>query len=508
MTDFADVDYDIHEYARQLGYTDELTKGDHSDPNAVRATSNPGVSRRELLKRGGVGAAAVAGLGALAGPAAAAPSAADQFSGTLRVISLGVEWPTGAQQQAEKDLGFKFNIQLMGTNAQVQKAITDADSFDIGGLYNYQYFQVWPTGNMAPVDTRRIGAWRSLYPLFTKGRLNPANRRATTGQGNAPYRVMFVDPSGNLGLPRTTEGPRTNRQIVAWWNAATNRAFNGKPMPRYIVGPPAHFNMDSMGYNGDIITKAPANVSWAELLNNRWRGRVALLNDPGILTQDAGNAVQALGLMKFKDLGNMSRAEMDRLFKILTTYKKRGHFRAFWSTFNESVNLLSSKEVVIESMWSPAVALLVAQGVNCRYAFPKEGMRGWCSATGITKSANANADRQKAAYDYINWMYSGYLGALIMRQGYYIANGRQLRSWINSGKNTFGFTGKEVDFWYDGKAASSDLPGITGQVGDIKKGQRRDGGSLQARGTRYSSWNSFFTNNVYQVKKVNDFLSA
>ena len=46
---------------------------------------------------------------------------------------------------------------------------------------------------------------------------------------------------------------------------------------------------------------------------------------------------------------------------------------------------MASKEVVIESMWSPAVALLVAQGVNCRYAFPKEGMRGWCSATGIPK---------------------------------------------------------------------------------------------------------------------------
>ena len=231
--------------------------------------------------------------------------------------------------------------------------------------------------------------------------------------------------------------------------------------------------MDSMGYNGDLLTKAPGAVSWAELLNNKWKGRVALLNDPGILTQDAGNAAQALGLMKFKNLGNMTRGEMDRLFKILTTYKKRGHFRAFWSTFNESVNLLASKEVVIESMWSPAVALLVAQGVNCRYAFPKEGMRGWCSAQGITaRPPTTTPNGGRPSYDYLNWMYDGYLGALIMRQGYYIANGRQLRSWINCPKNTFGFTAKEVDFWYDGKVASSDLPGITGQVGDIKKGQR------------------------------------
>jgi putative spermidine/putrescine transport system substrate-binding protein len=500
--------FDPQEYAEQLGYTDELTKGDFSDPTAIRAETKSGMSRRELFKRGGVGAAAVAGLGALAGPAAARTTASDAFTGTLRVISLGVEWPQGAQQQAEKDLGFKFNIQLMGTNAQVQKAITDADSFDVGGLYNYQFFQIWPTGNMVPVDTRKLTAWKDMYPLFTKGRINPANKKATTGQGNAPYRVTFVDPDGSTGLPKTAEGPRTNKQIVQWWNSTTNKAIGGKPQPRWILGPPAHFNMDSMGYNGDIITKQPAAVSWAELLNNKWKGRVALLNDPGILTQDAGNAVQALGLMKFKDLGDMTRAEMDRLFKILTAYKKRGHFRAFWSTFNESVNLLSSKEVVIESMWSPAVALLVAQGVNCRYAFPKEGMRGWCSAQGITKTAASDPDKLQASYDYLNWMNAGYLGALIMRQGYYISNGRTLRNWINGPGKALGFSAAEVDYWYDGKPASTDLPGITGQVGDVKQGQVRDGGSFQARGTRYSSWNSYFTNSVYQVRKVNDFLSA
>jgi putative spermidine/putrescine transport system substrate-binding protein len=508
MSDLEGVDYDPREYAEQLGYVDELTRSDFTDPSAARATT-PGMSRRELLKRGGVGAAAVAGLGAMAGPAAAAPAASSQFTGTLRVISLGVEWPQGAQQQAEKDLGFKFNIQLMGTNAQVQKSITDADSFDIGGLYNYQYFQIWPTGNYVPVDTRQLTAWRQLYPVFTKGRVNPANKAATTGQGNAPYRVLFVDPGRKGRWPLTTEGPKTNKEIVVWWDAARNRAFNGLAQPRYIIGPPAHFNMDSMGYNGDILTKAPGQVSWAELLNNRWKGRVALLNDPGILTQDAGNAAQALGLMKFKNLGNMTRGEIDRLVKILTTYKKNGHFRAFWATFNESVNLLASKEVVIESMWSPAVALLVAQGVNCRYAFPKEGMRGWCSAQGITKTAANDPDRNKAAYDYLNWMYNGYLGALIMRQGYYIGNGSRLRNWIASpaGKAA-GFDVAEYDFWYNGRPAAKNLPGITGKVGDIKKGQVRDGGSFSKRSTKYSSWNSFFTQNVYQVKRINDFLSA
>jgi putative spermidine/putrescine transport system substrate-binding protein len=506
-----EYDFDPYEYAVELGYVDELTRGDFTDPTVERAKteSDLRLSRRDLLVMGGAGAAAMAGLGAgaLAGPAAAGTSGAEQFEGTLNVITLGVEWPPGAEQQAERDLGFKFNVQLMGTNAQVQKSITAPTSFDVGGLYNYQFFPIWPTGNFQPVDRNRIRSWNRHYPIFTKGKVQLNNKNCTPGQGNAPYRVMFLDPGRRTKLPLTKEGPKNNRAIVQWWNGAANKPYGRQP--RWIVGPPAHFNMDSMGYNGDIIKKRPEQVSWAELLNRRWKGRVAVLNDPAIAMADLGNAVQALGLMRFKNLGNMTRREMDRLFRILSRYRKDGHFRAFWSTFNESVNLMASKEVVIESMWSPAVAQLVAQGVNCRYAYPKEGMRGWCSAQGIPK--HVKGEKLQAVYNYLNWMYDGFLGALIMRQGYYIANGRDLPRWIRSDKARLGrppFTMAEYDFWYNGKRAPRDLPGITGQVGDIKKGSRRDGGSFLKRSCKYTTWNSFFTEQTYQVRKFNEFLSG
>jgi len=504
-------EFDPHEYAEQLGYVEELTRGDHTEKGVERAKtpSELRMSRRDLIAKGTVGAAAVAGLGAMAGTAAAAPAGSEKYSGTLRVITLTVEWPQGAQQQAEKALGVKFNIQAMSSTAQVQKAITDPESFDIGGLYNYMMYQIWPTGNLAPVETSKIKAWNSFYPLFTRGKLNPASKTCTYGQGNAPFRGLFVDPNGSLGLPSPAGVPTSNKQIVQWIDENTGKPNGGKPMPKQIVGPPAHFNMDSMGYNGDKIKKAANQMSWAELLNGAYKGRVALLADPGILTQDAGNAVQAMGLMKFGSIGNMTKGEMDRLFKILTKYKKDGHFRAFWGTFNESVNLMQAGEVWIESMWSPAVALLVAQGVNCRYAAPKEGFRGWCSTQAIPTHVTKDADKLAAVYDYFNWMYDGFLGANIMRQGYYIANGTSLLDWIKSPAGVAAkYDPAEYDFWYGGKAASKDLPGITGQVGDIKKGQVRDGGAFTTRACKYSSWNSFFTQNNYQVQKVNEFLSA
>jgi putative spermidine/putrescine transport system substrate-binding protein len=508
MSQFDEVEFDAQEYADQLGYTDELSKFDMSDPKVERAVTpeeRRRLSRRELLVKGGLGAAGLTGLGAMAGGAAAAPAASEQYKGTLRVITLTVEWPPSGnvQKQAEKDLGVKFNIQAMGTNAQVQKSITAPQSFDIGGLYNYQYMQIWPTGNFQPVQTSKIKAWKDLYPLFTRGR---NNAKALYGEGNAPFRTLFLDTDGSTGLP-VAPGPKSNKQIVQWINEKTGKPFPGKPQPGQIVGPPAHFNQDSIGYDADVLQKPASKVSWAELLNNKWKGRVALLNDPGIMAIDTGMAVQAAGIMKFKDLGNQTRAEMDRMFKVLNRLKKNGHFRAFWVTFNDSINLMASKEVVLESMWSPAVAALVAQGVNCRYAFPPEGMRGWCSAQGIP--AHVTGDKLDAVYNYFNWMHEGFLGADIMRQGYYIANGNKLPAWIKSpaGKAA-GFEPAEYDFWYNGKRATKDLKGVTGQVGDIKKGQFRDGGSLKSRSARIQAWNSFFNQNVYQVKLTNEFLSA
>ena len=300
---------------------------------------------------------------------------------------------------------------------------------------------------------------------------------------------------------------------MQWINEASGKPYGGQPMPRYIVGTPAHFNADSIGYNADVLQKQPNQVGWEELLNKKWKGRVALLKDPGIVMQDIGNALKALGIFKPKDMGNMTKAEIDRVVKIATTYKKAGQFRAYWANFNESVNLMASKEVVVESMWSPAVALLVAQGINVKYAAPPTGFRGWCSANGIAAHVASDPAKLQACYDYLNWMYNGWLGATIMRQGYYIGNGATLRSWIARSRRTSlpAASRSRPTSTTSGTTArppQRDLPGITGKVGDIKKGSVRDGGSFGQRIGHYSSWNSYFTNSAYQIKRWNDFLSA
>src|SRR5581483_11607931 len=235
--------------------------------------------------KGGVGAAALSGLGALAGTAAAKPSASSEvdangkFTGTLRVLTLGVEFPTpDIAKQASKDLGFTVKPILAPSEKQPQIAITSPDTFDVFGGYNYQTLLVWPSGGLQPVDTHRIPSWNKFYKLFTYGKLNPGSKTCTYGQGNAPFRTTFVDPNGSTGLPAYSNGPASNKQIVRWIGE-DGKPIGGKAQPRWIVGPAAHFNADSMGYNADGIKKPPNKVSWAELLNKAWKGRVSLLRD-------------------------------------------------------------------------------------------------------------------------------------------------------------------------------------------------------------------------------------
>ena len=139
---------------------------------------------------------------------------------------------------------------------------------------------------------------------------------------------------------------------------------------------------------------------------------------------------------------------------------------------------MASKEVGIESMWSPAVALVKAQGVGILYAAPPEGFRGWCSAEGISSKVTDPAKLQ-ACYDDINWNYNGYLGAVIMRQGYYIANGRSC--FRGSTRRREEGASRLRSTTTGGGARRPRGPArITGKVGDIKKATRRQGGVPEA----------------------------
>ena len=421
------------------------------DKNAGRAAN---LSRRKFMGT----AASVAAAGTITG----FPNIV-QAADPIRTIGLGVSIINEIQSKAAKDVGFKIRGQAIDYGALFAKSLQQNDQFEVSECYFDMFDFMIPSKVFQPIDTKRIKDWDKVSNLSKTGKLTPGSQ---VGQGDAPVRQMWVDENGERA-----KGPS-----------------------RYISALPSIHNADSLGYNPDD-TGRPID-SWAELFSSDFKGKVALLNIPQIGAMDAAMGVEALGLMKFGDKGNMTRKEIDFLVDFLIKKKKEGHFRAFWSTFGQSVNLMVSGEVVLQSMWSPAVTAVKAEGVPCIYASPKEGMRGWHGALAI--SAKTSGKKLDQAYEYVNWWLDGWAGAFVARQGYYLSTPANTKKSLSA---------EEWDFWYEGKPAARELPDPFGSP-LVAKGDVRDGGSYEQRFKKIAVWNSVMTENDYLVKRWTEFLSA
>ena len=257
-------------------------------------------------------------------------------------------------------------------------------------------------------------------------------------------------------------------------------------------------NVDSFGYNTRHIKKGIAyeTESWAWLLDEKYKGKVALVNAPTIGIFDAALAAKGAGLMSFEDIGNMTVEEIDQLFSILRQKKSEGHFAGFWGSVPQSIDYMVNERVWIESMFSPGVSGANGLGVPVTYASPKEGYRAWHGVMCLSSATHGAV--KDAAYEYMNWWLSGYPGAFIARQGYYISNPQRSKPLMKE---------EEWDYWYEGKMATKDLIGTDGKI-SVKKGDFRDGGSYTKRFSNIAVWNTVMDNYDYSLEKWNELLNS
>ena len=205
---------------------------------------------------------------------------------------------------------------------------------------------------------------------------------------------------------------------------------------------------------------------------------------------------QANGIINYKDMGNMTKEEIDKTIAFLIQAKKAGQFRALWAEFNESVNLMASGEVVIQSMWSPAVTKVRQKGIACTFQPLKEGYRAWARGLGIP--THLQGTTLDAAYEFINWYLSGWAGAFLNRQGYYTAV-------LETAKQNM--TPDEWGYWMEGKPCAEPIKSPTGEV-LAKPGETRDGGAFSTAWARSRCWNTVMDEDKYMVRKWNEFVAA
>ncbi len=384
----------------------------------------------------------------------------------LRVLGTDISLLESIRRQAESDLGFGLDFEVLDFPSCQRKAALHPDTYDVYDQCFHNLSIVWFWGALQPIDTTWIRGWDKVNDLTKRGGLNTYARR---GYGDAPADKLYVQPGHSLG-----------------------------PAPsRYIAMLPTVHNFDSFGYDtrvfGDVI---PGRESWAMLFDPRGKGRLALVDEPAIGLFDVALAAEASGALSFADIGNMSVKEVDALFKFLDGKRRDGFFRACWSTAQEAGELFRQHKVAVASMWSPAYNELGAEADAIREAAPEEGYRAWHG--GLSIARHVEGPKLTMAYEYLDWWLTGFPGAVMARQGYYVPVPTAVREELSKA---------EWGYWYEGREAAEDLVGADGKTIVVRTGARRSGGSYGERASHIALWNTVMDEHNYVSRNWSRFVS-
>ena len=287
------------------------------------------MTRRELIKTSAVAAGAAATGSLIASPAIAQGNTLNAVGATYNlrnVILKGFKKQSGITLKPWLNASAQQRVDRLRV-APVDVLETGADFLK----------QAWEDKLIQPIDLARVPNWKNVPNLFKTGQETP----------NSP--VGFGDNAGRL----------------MWADEAKTKA-------KYL---PYMYQFDSVGYNPNYVEARNNKLSWGELFNPKYRGKVALYGIDWLGMLDATLGMQALGLINPADPTNLTEKEVDTVIDFLKDKKREGHFRALWKGFGELVNLMASEEVWIADAWWPVITVVRKKGVPARYAEAKEGYR-------------------------------------------------------------------------------------------------------------------------------------
>lgn len=416
------------------------------------------ITRRKFVKS----AASAAVAGAFI---AKAPYVMANTRPKLRILGTHVTLQEELRMRAQEELNIDIVFEIGGSAEVSLKAVTKPESFDLYEQWSDSIKVLWQANAIQPIETERLTHWNEINNLTKTGKIMSD---AKIGAGDAPHKLLFVQADGSLAPKQTNK----------------------------VSFMPYVHNTDSFGYNTNFIPKGVPyeTESWGWLLNPEYKGKVALVNVPTIGIFDAALSAEANGLMKFQDISNMTKAEIDQLFSILIEMKQNGHFSGLWNSVPESVEFFASGRTIISSMFSPAVSALNGRNIPVTYAAPKEGYRAWHGV--MCLSSKVRGHQKDAAYKYMNWWLSGWPGAFIARQGYYVPNPQKSRQFLSE---------DEWNYWYAGKAAENHLKGTDNKV-SVRPGEIRTGGSYEKRFSNVAVWNTFMDTYEYSLPRWHEFI--
>ncbi len=216
-------------------------------------------------------------------------------------------------------------------------------------------------------------------------------------------------------------------RLPNWSKNTYIRDYLGKGTPGFdfigykgeIYGVPTVLQGDSFAYLPDETGELE---SYAALFDPKFRGYVSLEDNYTTAGQKTALYLKKSGQADIKDPADMTPEEVRTVIDFLIEQKKAGQFRVIWSSFEQAVNLLTSKEVHVMDCWEPMVFVARGKGHNVKYAEPKEGYLLWAMAAYIVNNPERSEKDLEDTYALLDFMLGPWYGAKITLLRGYMTN--------------------------------------------------------------------------------------
>ena len=183
--------------------------------------------------------------------------------------------------------------------------------------------------------------------------------------------------------------------------------------PKNTYSIPYLWGTTGIGYNADLVSPPPD--SWQVLWDERYKGRISLLNDErevfGMALRAAGESLNAAEPGKL----NAAKARLMAQKALVKTYTSENYDQ-----------LLVSGEVVLAHGWSGTIMRAAAERPSIKYVIPKEGGTIWQDNLCVLKTS---AHREEAMA-FINFLLEPQVAAFITAKVKYASASEEARLFV------------------------------------------------------------------------------
>ena len=261
----------------------------------------------------------------------------------------GYEVPELHQSYIDK-YGASPNISFFGGTSEAMTKIRAGFKTDIAHPCSGEITAWHAAGIIAPFDTSRLKHWKDYF-----------------------------EPLRNID---TTLTPTGENLFVPW-----------------------DWGNSSILYRTDLVELEGGEESWGLLFDERYKGKLSTYNSPQAGVQVAA---QVLGFTNLDTLSDEQLAEVRVLL-----LKQRELLRFYWDDQGEAGQAMAAGELVATYAWNDLYKTVKDQGLEVKYASPKEGARNWVCGLVLTAPEHRAASDERV-YDFLDAMMSPEAGAYVI----------------------------------------------------------------------------------------------